>query len=698
MSIKISQIDHTSNYLEDVVALGDANSGTLGLFPRQAFKESASKKYIIVAIDEDTEILVGYLLFNVSRRKMLVSIVHLCVDEAWRGNGIAKLLFDELKRITKDGYLSVRVRCRVDYDANAVWPKLGFIARGEMKGRGKKETQLTIWKYEFSHPSLFSYAALQDEGTKVKAVIDANVFFQLQDPNKPGHEESSSLLEPWLDVELCVTPEIYNEISRNQNEGRRRESRNFADTFPIVDTKSSQTKFQQVYTSLRPLFASKMSASDESDLRQLTYAISADVPFFVTRDGPMLEKAEDVFERYGIQILQPADLILMQDELLRGDDYAPSRVAGSQIRIEKVHSQQSEEIVEKFMFGQSETKAAFNRKLQIALSQATTVETFVVRDSGNELLGLISFSRQQDGQMDIPIFRVGKTPICSYVAKYLVNNVVLTASGENRNAIIVTDERLSESIVFALREGGFLRIPSGWLKMTLHGILGEQEVIAKLAISSWPDFTRETTSKMLSALNSMPTQTVMLELEKWLWPLKIKNVDIPIFIVAIRPEWAMHLFDVSIARQDLFGSEPSLILNAENVYYRSSAQKVLSAPGRILWYVSAGRKRYQGSMCIKACSYLDEVEIGTPKELFSKYKKLGVYKWKDVYNEVAKGDANKPIMAFKFSKTEILSRPIPLAQLKSLWKIEGKNFNNAQSPVLISKERFLEIYTLGMKG
>jgi predicted nucleic acid-binding protein/GNAT superfamily N-acetyltransferase len=698
MIIKISQIDHTSNYLEDVIALGDANAGTLGLFPKQAFKESASKKHIIVAIDQDTEILAGYLLFNVSRRKMLVSIVHLCVDEVWRGNGIAKLLFDELKRITKDGYLSVRVRCRVDYDANAVWPKLDFVAMGEMKGRGKKETLLTIWKYEFAHPSLFSYAALQDESAKVKVVIDANVFFQLQNPDGFGHEESLSLLEPWLDVELYVTPEIYNEISRNQSEVIRKKSRKFADTFPIVDVKSSQAKFQQVYESLRALFPSKISPSDESDLRQLVYAISAGVPFFVTRDGPVLDKAEEVFEKYGIQILQPSDLVLMQDELLRGDDYAPSRVAGSQIRIEKVHSQQSEEIVEKFLFNQGETKAALNRRLQIALSQALTVETFIVRDSGNELVGLISFSRQFDGQMDILIFRVGKAPICNYVAKYLVNNIVLTASAEGRNAIILNDEYLSESIVSSLREGGFLRVSDSWLKITLHGILGKQEVVAKLSASCWPDFARETAGNMLSVLNSTPSQSVMLEIEKWLWPLKMRDVDIPTFIVPIRPEWAMHLFDVDIARQDLFGSEPSLILNAENVYYRSSAQKVLSAPGRILWYVSAGKKRYQGSMCIKACSYLDEVEIGTPKQLFSKYKKLGIYKWKDVYNGVAKGDVNKSIMAFKFSKTEILSRPIPLSQLKSLWKAEGKNFNNAQSPVFISKERFLEIYTLGMKG
>jgi len=85
MNIQIHQIDHNSKYLNNVISLGDANKKTLGLFPKEAYKESASKKRIIVAIDEDTDVLIGYLLFSTSRRKMLVSIVHLCVSDKCRG-------------------------------------------------------------------------------------------------------------------------------------------------------------------------------------------------------------------------------------------------------------------------------------------------------------------------------------------------------------------------------------------------------------------------------------------------------------------------------------------------------------------------------------------------------------------------------------------------------------------------------------
>lgn len=698
MNIKVSQIDHTSKYLKDVILLGDLNKVTLGFFPKDAYKESASKKWIIVAIDEVSGELTGYLLYSISRQKMLVSIVHLCIQSSWRGKGISKLLFDELKKITQQGYLGVRVRCRVDYPANKLWPKLGFLAMGEMDGRGKKGTRLTIWKFEYDQPSLFSYVLQQMESKKVKVVIDANVLFQLQAPEIPENEESLPLLEPWLDIDLYVTPEIYNEIARNKDKQKKEATRKFADSFVTVDSKSSQDKFQKTEKELRPLFPELMSQSDESDLRQLAYAISAEIPFFVTRDGPMLGRSEDVFEKFGIQMLRPSDLILMRDELMRGDDYAPSRLAGSQIRIEKIHAQQSKKYVEKFLSQQNETKNKFDKKLQLVLGNASIIETFVVMDAQGEEHGLISYSRQLEGQLVVPVFRIGQLPISQFVAKYLVNNLVLTASAEGRSVIKVVDEYLSQKVIIALQESGFFQLQDCWVKITLQEVINVTDTIARLSDTMWPDYVQKPIEELISTLNSAPSQAVLEEIEKGLWPLKIRDIDIPTFIVPIRPEWAMHLFDADIAGQDLFGGEASLILNAENVYYRSSAPKVLSAPGRVLWYVSAGNKRYQGSMHVKACSYLDDVEIGKPKQLFSKYKKLGVYKWKDVYNEVADSDLNKDIMAFKFSKTEVFKKPIHLSQLQKMWKAEGKTFNNAVSPLFISKERFFTIYELGMKG
>jgi hypothetical protein len=68
-----------------------------------------------------------------------------------------------------------------------------------------------------------------------------------------------------------------------------------------------------------------------------------------------------------------------------------------------------------------------------------------------------------------------------------------------------------------------------------------------------------------------------------------------------------------------------------------------------------------------------------------------------VYNGVAKGDLNRDIMTFKFSRTEIFRKPIHFSQLQEIWRAQGQNFNPI-APVLIDKERFFSLYSLGMKG
>ena len=48
---------------------------------------------------------------------------------------------------------------------------------------------------------------------------------------------------------------------------------------------------------------------------------------------------------------------------------------------------------------------------------------------------------------------------------------------------------------------------------------------------------------------------------------------------------------------------------------------MLRSPARILWYVS------QGVQKVVAVSRLINVEIGTPKALFRRFKKFGILEW-----------------------------------------------------------------------
>jgi len=107
-------------------------------------------------------------------------------------------------------------------------------------------------------------------------------------------------------------------------------------------------------------------------------------------------------------------------------------------------------------------------------------------------------------------------------------------------------------------------------------------------------------------------------------------------------------------------------------------------------------KIYQGDQSVKACSYLDEIVSDRPKALFSRFQRLGVYKWQDVF-ETAGNDLGKKISAFRFSNTELFKKPIPLKHLKAIWsERDGKNFYPPQSITSIPVQCFFNLYRLGL--
>jgi hypothetical protein len=100
-------------------------------------------------------------------------------------------------------------------------------------------------------------------------------------------------------------------------------------------------------------------------------------------------------------------------------------------------------------------------------------------------------------------------------------------------------------------------------------------------------------------------------------------------------------------------------------------------------------------MAIRACSYIDEVVVDTPKPLFSRFQRLGVFQWKDVYT-VAKNNIHQEIMAFRFSRTETFDHYVDRDTLNALWlEVTGEGFHPPQSPRSIPKELFFEIYKAG---
>ncbi len=247
-----------------------------------------------------------------------------------------------------------------------------------------------------------------------------------------------------------------------------------------------------------------------------------------------------------------------------------------------------------------------------------------------------------------------------------------------------------------MQDSYFSNIGNRWIKINIRATTTSSELVVHL--KSIPIDSEEERLYLERLSNALGTQSIssdtktLLEIENYLWPIKIVDIDIPCFIVPVQPRWAMHLFEERLAGQTLLGATPEIALADENVYYRARRPRVLSAPGRILWYVSFD-SRYRGSKHIRACSKVDEVSIDKPKALFKRYRRLGIYEWKHVY-ETAKEDINQEIMGIAFSGTELLKNPVAWSDLQIILEAYQGRRSPIQSPVQISRDAFVKIYKL----
>lgn len=696
-NIQIKTIERNSPHIETVITLGRMNAKTLGYMPTGAFLDYAANQHILVALSSKQQ-CVGYLMYRVSEH--IASIVHLCVDKKWRGQHIAKRLINQVIHETK-GMYRIKLSCRRDYKLDKMWSSFGFVPRMEKPGRSKDGRLLTVWVLEHEHPNLLSLLTEQTIGSKLCAALDTNVFFDLDEDNINRQvEDSKSLLADWLEseVELCITDEIDIEINRCADKVQREKLRAFASTFTRLSC--SQENFQKTCQALEKYFPTSFTENDASDLRHLGRAIAAEAQFFVTRDGGILEKEELIYTEFNISILRPSDLIIRIDQLRREVDYQPVRLAGTLIERRLVQAREQPILVESFLsYKDGETSVEFQQQLREAIAEPNKFECYIVQDEQKDPLAFIIYNRQHSHELKISMLRIRRNYAFSLtVFRHLILLSIKIAVQENRDFTRITDKYIGELAIRALVQDNFIKVRDEWLRANLAVVKTASmlsEHLVKLTNKLGEEYSF--CSQIASALEkpSIIKDTQLIEdIERSLYPAKIIDGEIPNFIIPIQPQWAENLFDEFLASQNIFGARKELALNREVVYYRSERNSGgLKAPGRILWYVSQGKKigTYYQTQAIRACSRLDEIIIDTPKNLFRQFRRLGVYEFKNVL-ETAKNDLNNKLMVVRFSDTELFSKPIPF---KEIQKILEKP-DQLQSPRKISIKSFEKLYNQGI--
>ena len=675
-----------SREFEKVVILGDANSRTLGFLPKMAFEKYAQNNQLIGAFDEKASELLGYLLYRTSYNK--VTIVHLCIDNKHRKKGVAKKLVNYLKTNTKK-YQGIRLSCRNDYNINHVWENFNFVPMYEKEGRSKAGLPLTIWWYPHKQTDLFSQIEDYELKNKISAVIDMNIFIDLKESRD---KESLALQSDWLssEINLYVTREIYNEINRNPDTKIREKSRTFISYFKEIPFNEDQ--FSKVYRKLKDYIEIK-NINDNSDLRHIALAISGEAEYFITRDDFIIEN-KNLFSNFGINVYRPSQFITHIDEILQTSKYKPQNLIGTNINTSNVTLENVESLITTFLAKSIERKSKLKSKFRTFLAYPKQFELITV-SKNNEIIALIVFDRRDQIKLAIPIFRFKQNKLKNTLSKHLLFKIILTATKEDRIFIEIAEEYLDEALKEIIKETKFVKSDKKWIKINLKNTLTKNDTLKKLNKLSEKD---ELINDLKQNINGIVETDINIKskdykLERYLFPLKISDLNLPCFIVPIKPHWAEALFDdKSSEKLPFFEPNYPLLLNRENVYYATKTGK-LKSPARILWWVSENKHTKQKGE-IRACSYVDAVFIDKPKVLFKRFEKLGIYKW----TQIAEISKNKnEIMAFVFSDTELFTYPISSFFVKNYFKkYENKNFMIV-SPLKIKKDTYIDLYKKGMK-
>lgn len=698
--MRIQSIDDKSPYLQEVIGLGDKNRKTLGFLPEKAFIESAKKQKILVAIDSEAE-FAGYLLFGCSSSYNRITIVHLCVAPSHRGKGITKKLIDKLKKINKDKYEGIGLSCRNDYGLHDMWSGNGFIPKWEKPGRGKDGKLLTYWWYDYGHRNLFSIAPIQKLESKLCVVIDGQLFFDLYADESLDNKESKLLLADWLEpeIELCITDGIFIQINNISNNEERKVYRRFAENEQFTVLPCESEKLDKFQEELKIFLSQKGILKSEINLHHLARAIASDSHIFVTKEPLLLDIANEIYEKFRLSVIRPINLVIQLNELSRNSEYQPIRLSGTSIEQVSVAKAEVETITNYFYCSeQGETKAQFQQKLRRFLTNTKSFTCLKVIEGQDKPLALIVYGKHNDYELEIPIIRVSDNPLSATLAQHLIFKSILYSASENRQSTIINDYSLQDTVRKAIQEQRFVRVGEDFYKLNLAIVETASQLskrLKKIVSNSGNQYKFCTQlAKSIKHSDFIHNLQESANIERFLFPAKIIDAEIPTFIIPIRPKWAKDLFDEGLANQhlSLFGAKSELAFNKEAVFYRSAKHyATIKAPFRILWYVSQD-KNYVHVGAIRACSLADEVIIDKPENLFQLFQRLGVYNLSDL-SDINK-DKDENIMAIRFGYTELLNK----IELRSIRKILNNSNITFQSLYKIDDSVFHQLYNIGTEN
>ena len=653
--------------LDAVDELMKRYSSTISFLPLVALEDYLRKESVLGARAPGGQ-LIGYLLYGDYPDRF--RITQLCVRDDFRNQGLARKLIDALKRSASTQKVMI-LRCRNDYEANSMWPKLGFVPMDEKPGRSKERHLLTLWRLILAPDDQLALFRANISDTVLDVVIDSQIFFDFDRQGNEDTQPSKALVSDLFvdSVNLWFTDELFGDIKQHNSPGVRKASRER--TGPFLEAKYDPIAVDIFVESLKGILPSG-NRNQQSDINHLAKAAASEVNVFVTRDQRLLKKAGEIEHLINLQVLSPTELILRLNELTDTKAYEPDRVSGLELQWRRLKSDELSDFpFSRFLDGK-EALGRLRTMVESLLVDPNLHELEVLW-SGDEPIALRCLTHGSKNTLTVSLVRAANSHR-GLVRRFLISDAIYRAMLQHREVVKFEVSSIPVSLIQGISEMGFARWSDEFIRFCFGRHLDRDDALSRIA---------NLAPQPLKSYQSM----TRLELEHTCSPLSLE-MDQDHFLISIRPGFALNLFDRQQSSQDMFGGNPDVLLRWSNVYYRAKTRhKMLKAPGRILWYASGDRREI---ICV---SRLDKVEIDTPKELFRRFKKYGTLEWKDLYT-MCKGDISKELMGLQFSHTFPLKRPVPLAEIRKVFAEDGIGLS-LRGPSRIPFDTFNRLLQLG---
>lgn len=653
--------------------LGDSQSRFLGLLPHAAWQEYATAGRVLCATETEsakTQRLLGYVAFRLPGSQ--IKIAHLVVSPDSRRNGVAAALIRELRCRYPDRR-GIYARCRRDYPAHAVWPRLGFTALGNRPGRSTQGHLLTDWCLDFGHRDLLTWEGAQR--TTIPVVLDVNVFIALHGRNSDSQlTQVMSALEDRL--ELLVTPELNNEINRLEDGTERERLLQVAQQYPRLPVPPTAVAEREAAI-LSGVAIKPKRRQDVSDIRHIAYASAAGIDILVTEDRRARSRLRGAAAAHAnITLTGVLNLVALLDEREGDPAYSPRALHETGFTLGEAKGDGSE-LPSFISTASSERRPEFERTCNILASNRPASRRVVIRDSEGSAVGLLGVSDEGEA-LEARLLRTRSAPLRESVAAQLVGHLRVLAYETSREVIVVTDPHLDPVVRSALQEDGYHPSDSGHIAISFHGSLRTKELRSRLTSIAQRLTTsqREAISPISDVAARRPSAVGAFQIEHQLRPLRLLDQPLETWLLPVKPAYAAELFGYP---RQLFDRPSGLGMSREHVFFRGQKSGEQS-PARVLWYASAPVKS------VFAISSLVGVSDLNPYQADRKFHRLGVYTL-DRLKQTAERSGH--VRALRLADTEILQRPVPLEIMKRLADESGQTLRlfsaTRVSPKLFAK-------------